>query len=145
MGLAETAAALLIAPTSCEKCEGGAAVRVFWVGVAGAAGAISRYAIGRAIGAQLFPWATLGINLSGSFIVAFVVTYATERHWSLDVSTAITVGFVGAYTTFSTFMWESFVLGRTERAGRAVLYVAASIVFGLVAACGGYGLARSLA
>ena len=92
-------------------------MRVFWVGVAGAAGAIARYLIGLAIGAERFPWATLGINVSGSFVLAFVVTYATARHWSLDVSTAITVGFLGAYTTFSTFMWESFVMGRTDRTG----------------------------
>ena len=118
-------------------------MRVFWVGLAGAAGAISRSVIGRAIGAQQFPWATLLINVTGSFVLAFVITYATARHWSLDVSTAITVGFVGSYTTFSTFMWESFVLGRTDRAGVATVYIAVSIVVGLLAAWGGYRLAQS--
>jgi CrcB protein len=118
-------------------------MRVFWVGVAGAGGAISRYVIGRAVGAQLFPWATLGINITGSFVLAFIVTYATARHWSVDVSTAITVGFIGSYTTFSTFMWESFALGRTDRAGVAAVYVGVSIAVGLLAAWGGYRLAQS--
>jgi CrcB protein len=119
-------------------------VRVVWVGVAGAAGAISRYLIGLAFGAQRFPWATLSINISGSFVLALIVTVATERRWSADVATAITVGFLGAYTTFSTFAYESFVLGRTDRAGTATVYVFASIGFGLAAAWCGYLVGRAL-
>jgi CrcB protein len=118
-------------------------VRFVWVGLAGAAGAVTRYAIGLAIGVERFPWATLLINISGSFVLAFVITFATERHLPLNVSTAITVGFLGAYTTFSTFMWEGFVLGRTGRGPTAVLYITVSIVAGLVAAWGGYQLGRA--
>lgn len=86
-------------------------MRYLWVALAGAAGAVTRYAIGIAFGAQLFPWATLGVNITGSFLLAFVLTFATERQLSPEVATAVTVGFIGAYTTFSTFAWESFVLG----------------------------------
>lgn len=85
-------------------------MRAVLVGVAGAAGALSRYGIAVAIGPQMFPWATLGINLSGSFVLAFVVTWATDGHLPADVATGITVGFLGAYTTFSTFSWETFVM-----------------------------------
>jgi fluoride exporter len=120
-------------------------MRVFWVGVAGALGAISRYAIGRAVGVQQFPWATLAINISGSLVLAFVVTFATQRHWNVDVSTAITVGFVGAYTTFSTFEWETFVMARSDRAGSAAVYVIVSVLGGLAAAWCGYQLARRAA
>jgi CrcB protein len=120
-------------------------VRFFWVGVAGAAGAVTRYAISLAIGAERFPWATLLINVSGSFALGFILTYATERHLSPTASTAVTVGFLGAYTTFSTFAWESFVLGRTDRAVTAAVYISASIVGGLLAAWGGYQLARGVA
>jgi CrcB protein len=119
-------------------------VRVFWVGVAGALGAISRYLIGLAVGAERFPWATLGINISGSFVLALIVTVATERRWPLEVSTAITVGFLGAYTTFSTFAWESFVMSRTDRVGAAAAYITASITLGLLAAWSGYLLGRAL-
>jgi fluoride exporter len=116
-------------------------MRAVWVAIAGAAGALSRYGIGLAVGPQLFPWATLGINISGSFALALVLTWATAGHLSTDTSTAVTVGFLGAYTTFSTFAWETFVMGRTERVGTAVVYVAVSIVASVAAAWAGYKLA----
>ena len=47
-------------------------MRAVLVGIAGAAGALSRYGIAVGIGPELFPWATLGINLSGSFVLGFV-------------------------------------------------------------------------
>jgi CrcB protein len=105
-------------------------------------GAVARYAIGLAVGTQAFPWATLAINVSGSFVLAFAVTWFTERRVPIEVATAITVGFVGAYTTFSTFAWETFVLGRTERPVPALVYVLASVVASLVAAWLGYRLAQ---
>jgi fluoride exporter len=120
-------------------------VRFVWVGLAGAAGAVSRYAIGLAIGAERFPWATLLVNVSGSFALAFLVTLATERRLSVTASTAVTVGFVGAYTTFSTLAWESFVMGRTGRAATAAVYILVSIGGGLAAAWAGYQLARAAA
>jgi CrcB protein len=112
--------------------------------LAGAAGAVSRYAIGLAVGPQRFPWATLAINLTGSLVLAFVITLATEHHFPLDVSTTITVGFLGAYTTFSTFAWETFALGRGQRTAAATLYVVSSLVGGLVAAWVGFVSARAL-
>jgi CrcB protein len=104
-------------------------VRFVWVAVAGAAGAVSRYAIGLAIGPQRFPWATLGINLTGSLVLAFAVTLATEHHFPVEVSTAITVG---------------FPMGRAGRSGVAAVYVTASVVGGLVCAWIGYATARAL-
>ncbi|MBM3670711.1 MAG: fluoride efflux transporter CrcB [Actinobacteria bacterium] len=120
-------------------------MRFVWVGLAGAAGAVTRYSIGMLIGVERFPWATLLINVTGSFALGFVLTFFTERHLSPTVSAAISVGFLGAYTTYSTFAWEGFVLGRTHRVGTAAIYVAVSIVGGLAAAWGGYHLARSAA
>lgn len=117
-------------------------MRFVWVGVAGAGGAVTRYAISLAIGTERFPWATLLINITGAFALGFLLTYATERHLSPTLSTAVTVGFLGAYTTFSTFAWEGFVLGHTGRAGTAAIYIVVSVIGGLVAAWGGYELAR---
>ncbi len=119
-------------------------MRAVLVGIAGAAGALSRYGISLAIGSQLFPWATLGINVSGSFVLAFVVTWATGGHLPTDVATGITVGFLGAYTTFSTFSWETFVMAHTHRSTTAIVYVVASLAGGLGAAAGGYALGRAL-
>jgi CrcB protein len=120
-------------------------VKFLWVALAGAAGAVTRYAIGLAVGVSEFPWATLGINVSGSLLLGFVLTFATERRLSPELATAVTVGFLGAYTTFSTFAWEGFVLGRTDRAGTAVVYVVVSVVGGIAAAWCGYQLARAVA
>ncbi len=119
-------------------------MKFLWVALAGAAGAVTRYAIGLAFGTERFPWATLLINITGSFVLAFVVTFATERRLSIELSTAITVGFLGAYTTFSTFAYETFTMGHTERVPAALAYVAASVVGGLSAAWAGYELARAV-
>jgi len=119
-------------------------MRVFLVAIAGAAGALARYGLGVAVGPQRFPWTTLGINVSGAFVFGFILTWATEGHLSTTATTAVTVGFLGAYTTFSTFAWESFALGHTNRAGTAAIYVLVSIVAGIAAAGGGYALGRAL-
>lgn len=113
--------------------------------LAGAAGAVSRYGIGVVVGATRFPWVTLGINISGSLVLGFFLTFATERRLSPELAAAVTVGFLGAYTTFSTFAWESFVMGRTDRAGTAAIYVVASVIGSIAAAWVGYQLGRAAA
>src|SRR5688500_1374309 len=90
-------------------------VRYVVVALAGAAGALARYAIGLAVGPQSFPWATLGINVSGSFALGVGLTVAASHGWSPELVAAVAVGFLGAYTTFSTFAFESFDLAHTGR------------------------------
>ena len=119
-------------------------VNYVWVGVAGAFGAVTRYAIGMAIGNERFPWVTLAINVTGSFALTFLITFAAERYLSTSLTTAIAVGFLGAYTTFSTFSHETFVLADTGRGATAAIYVVASVLGGLAAAWGGYELARAV-
>lgn len=63
------------------------------VAVAGALGAVLRYRIGLAIGVRTFPWATLGINISGSFLLAFVLTGPAVSRWPTVTTTAVAVGF----------------------------------------------------
>ena len=81
------------------------------IAAAGAAGALARYALGglvqRTVGAG-FPWGTLTINTLGCLAFGFVWT-ATRERWMLDpqTRTVILVGFLGAFTTFSTFVAES--------------------------------------
>jgi CrcB protein len=116
-------------------------VTIVLVALAGAAGALSRYGVGRAVGTRDFPWATLGINLAGSFALGWVAHRALQRDWSTETTTAITVGFLGAFTTFSTFSNETWTLLRTDRAGAALTYVAVSMIGGVVAAAAGYKLA----
>ena len=120
-------------------------MKVLLVGIAGAAGALARYGIGLAVGGRTFPWSTLGINLSGSFVLGFVLAFGLERGWSETTTVPLAIGFLGAYTTFSTFSYETFTLARTDRAALAAIYVAVSVVGGVLAAFAGYTLARRVA
>jgi CrcB protein len=117
-------------------------MRFVWVGLAGAVGSIARYAIGLGVDQSHFPWATLGINLSGAFVLGLFLTIALG-HLSIAVMTPIAVGLIGGFTTFSTFAWDGFTLGRTGRAGVALIYVAVSVIGGLAAAWIGYRLGRA--
>jgi fluoride exporter len=119
-------------------------MKVVLVGLAGAAGAVSRYGIGVALGVRSFPWATLSINLVGSFLLGIVLVAGIERSWPETTTIPLAVGFLGAFTTFSTFSYETYTLLRTDRAGTALLYVGLSLVGGVLAAALGYVTARTL-
>jgi CrcB protein len=116
-------------------------LKVALIGVAGAAGALARYGIGVAVGVRSFPWATLGINLAGCLVLGFVLA-GPARRWSPTTTAAVGVGFLGAFTTYSTFANETDALWRAGRGGAAAAYVAVSIVGGLAAAAAGYALGR---
>ena len=118
-------------------------MRVVLVAVAGAAGALARYGIGTAVGPRDFPWATLGINLAGSFVLGFVLRAGDLRSWSDVVTLTLGVGFLGAFTTFSTFSVETQSMLRDGRTVAAALYVVASVVGGVVLAAAGYALATA--
>lgn len=115
------------------------------VAVAGAAGALTRYGLGLAVGDRSFPWATLGVNLTGSFLLGLLLGTGMARGWPETATVPLGVGFLGAYTTFSTFSYDTFTLARTDRLATAAVYVAVSLVGGLLAAAAGYAGARNLA
>lgn len=117
-------------------------MKVLLIGIAGAGGALARYGIGLAVGSRSFPWATLGINITGSFLLGFVLAFGLERGWSETTTLPLAVGFLGAYTTFSTFSQDTFALARNDRAMAAGAYVVASVVGGVLAAFAGYTVAR---
>jgi fluoride exporter len=122
----------------------GTQVKVVLVAVAGAAGALSRYGIGVVVGVRSFPWSTLGINVAGSFLLGLVLVLGEERGWPETTTVPLAVGFLGAFTTFSTFSYETFTLARTDRAGTAAVYVTLSVVGGLIAAAAGYATAKAI-
>lgn len=114
------------------------------IALAGAAGALLRYWIGAAIGLRSFPWATLLINIAGSFLLGVVLGGPSAR-WSTTLTAATTIGFLGAFTTFSTFAFEATALVRSGRPATAALYVAASVVIGLAASAAGFVIGRAAA
>jgi len=118
-------------------------MRFLWVGLAGAVGAIARYAIGSAVDQSRFPWATMGINLSGALLLGFFLAVALG-HLPVSVMTPIAVGLIGGFTTFSTFAWEAFTMSRTGRTWPAAIYVAISVMGGLLAAWAGYSTGRAV-
>ena len=118
------------------------------VGVGGALGAIVRFWFSSLIGGRFptrFPLGTLVINVSGSFIIGFLLTLVTERlnihpNWRLGIG----VGFVGAYTTFSTFEYETFRLLETGSGISGFMNVIVSLMLGFLAVWGGIALAREV-
>jgi CrcB protein len=118
-------------------------MNVLLVALLGAAGAVSRYGIGSAVGTTTFPWATLGINVLGCLALGVVLAVGPVR-WSPEATTGIGVGFLGGFTTFSTFGVETQALLRDDRLGAAAAYVALSVLVGVAAAYVGTTLGRSL-
>ncbi len=116
------------------------------VAIAGALGALARYGLGGWLTARLpgaFPWETFIINISGSFIIGLLFVIFTEKlmpHPALRAS--LMVGFVGAYTTFSTFSLETFRLIEDRAIGLAAANVVGSVVAGLLAVWLGVVVAR---
>jgi len=115
------------------------------IGLGGALGTMARYAVERGIVADPagIPWATLTVNVVGSFLLGVVVTLVTER-WPRDryLRPLVAVGFCGGFTTFSTFAVEVDQRVRHGHAGVALAYLAASLLAGLGAALAGISVAR---
>jgi CrcB protein len=118
-------------------------MRVPLIAVAGSLGALCRYGIGLAFGGPDFPWATLGINVAGSFVLGAVLV-AGPSWFSPDVVAAVGIGFLGAFTTFSTFSNETQNLFRDGRPVAAMAYVALSCTAGITAAALGHTLASAV-
>ncbi len=123
--------------------------KYLYIAIGGAAGAACRYVLEHVQiidSNSSFPLNTLLINLSGSFLLTFILTIAFEA-WELPshIRLGISVGFLGAYTTFSTFCKESVQLFNPGQYWTAILYIAISMVCGLGFALLGMLAARNAA
>jgi CrcB protein len=99
----------------------------------------------QAIYGRDFPYATLSINVLGSFLMGFLFIETLERLTiSPQFRIGILTGFIGGFTTFSTFMMETLLLAEQGETAKSALYVGLSLVFGLLAAFGGAYIARNL-
>jgi fluoride exporter len=118
------------------------------IAAGGALGSIARYWVGSTVASRMgikFPYGTLIVNLTACIIIGFSLTYLGKR---AELSPAwrymIPVGFIGAYSTFSTYEWETLSSLRAGAFFIAALYALGSLVLGLVAVwCGSY-LAEAL-
>lgn len=123
--------------------------RVILVALGGAIGSVARYGVG-ALAAQLlgsaFPWGTLLVNLSGSFLIALVMHIALAgTAISLELRIFLTTGIMGGYTTYSSFNYETLALINQRAYGLAGLNVAATVVGCFVAGVLGLAAGRALA
>jgi CrcB protein len=115
------------------------------VGLGGFLGAIARYGVAGLVSRpeESFPWGTFLVNASGSFLLGFLVaTFARTVPVHPDLRVAVTVGFIGAYTTFSTFALETTGLASAGALGSAIINVMGSVVVGLAAVWLGQAAAR---
>ena len=114
----------------------------FLVFIGGGIGSVLRYAVGLCIGAAAFPWATLAVNVCGSFAIGLFGGWSERFGWPEAVRLALTVGLCGGFTTFSTFSKDSLALAQSGRWGAFALYVLGSFSLGLFAIMAGFLLAR---
>lgn len=121
--------------------------RLVLVAAGGAAGAVARYLVGGFVAERWgtsFPLGTLLVNVSGSFLLGLLITLTTDRFVSPGLRATLGVGFLGAYTTFSTFQYETLQLLVSGSVGRAALNIGVSLSTGLLAVWLGTVVARLL-
>lgn len=111
------------------------------VGLGGAIGSMVRYAAYLLITAKNFPFATLSVNIIGSFVIGLVLALSIKdesflNNWKLFLAT----GICGGFTTFSAFSAENVVLLQSEKYALALLYIVASIIAGIAAAWFGFSV-----
>lgn len=120
---------------------------IWWVGVGGFIGANARYLLGGWIAARwgaAFPYGTFVINITGSFILGVVMGLLEGHLLSPTVRLAVAIGFVGAYTTFSTFTYETMRLVEDGSVLLALANVFGSVAVGLAATVAGLVAGRGL-
>jgi fluoride exporter len=120
-------------------------IRYFLVALGGGVGALMRYIAASSIMSRFggtFPLGTLVINVTGSFLIGFLMTILTERfHLDPNWRLLLVVGFLGGYTTFSSFEWETFTAVRGGGLLQGILNVVSSVMLGYVAVWFGSALA----
>ena len=118
------------------------------IAIGGTLGCWARYAMTnlvQAIYGRDFPLATLSINVLGCFLMGFLFIETLERMTiSPQLRIGILTGFLGGFTTFSTFAMETLLLAEQGEAAKSALYVALSMVLGILAATFGAFVARNL-
>ena len=122
--------------------------RFIWICVAGAMGTGARYLVvlwaAQRFGAT-FPYGTFIVNVTGCFMIAAIMHLATVNAWPGTVRAALTVGFLGGYTTYSSFNYETARLLEEGAFATALLNVVLTICSGFAAGGLGLLLARQLA
>ena len=117
------------------------------IAIGGASGALTRYSIDRLtlyFGMENII-GTFIVNISGSFILGILISISTYKlNFSNGVRDAITIGFIGSYTTFSTLTVTSLTLWQSGQYGKASINIIFSVIFGLIAAYAGFHIGNQV-
>jgi CrcB protein len=114
-----------------------------WVALAGALGALARFGVHGVVqsrAASKFPYGTVVVNVTGSFVLGLLVGLVTYQGLDADVRTVVGTGFIGAYTTFSSFSYDTFGLFEDGSSSASLTNALGSVAVGLVAATAGFAL-----
>ena len=117
---------------------------VVWVAIAGACGALARYAVQHVVQSRAsgrFPYGTVVVNITGAFALGFLTGLFLYQGLAPDARVIVGTGFLGSYTTFSSFSYETFGLLRADVPVAALVNAFGSVAVGLLAAAAGLGLA----
>lgn len=121
---------------------------LLWIGLGGFGGAIARYAIDSIVTGRLgagFPWGTLVVNATGSFVLGLLFVLSQERtDLPAEIRGPVLIGFLGAYTTFSTFMLESWRLVDSGAWLAAAANMGGSLAVGMIALLAGLAVGRAV-
>jgi CrcB protein len=119
---------------------------IFWIGLAGAIGAILRTVIGHFVKEESgFPIATFAVNIIGAFLLCLLAAGVINKlSKNKDIQDVITTGFLGSFTTFSALSMETVKLAENGQMMMAFFYVAISIIGGLGAGTIGFRLGQKL-
>jgi len=124
----------------------GEALQVLLIAIFGAVGTLARYGLQGLVQLRVggtFPYGTLLVNLTGCFLLGLIGQFTMNRMvLPADWRLAVTVGFFGGYTTFSSFGWETAKMLEDGEWLRATAYVGASVVAGLLLSVAGIRLAN---
>lgn len=123
-------------------------LNILLVAVGGAAGSVCRYLTGLAMTRWFgtgFPWGTITVNIVGSFVIGLLAELIARKvSMPMETRLLLVVGFLGGFTTFSSFSLDTMALFERGESLSAFAYVAASVLLSLGAAFGGLALGRSL-
>jgi CrcB protein len=125
-----------------EAGESSRSMTTLLVAIGGVLGVLARYGLSRlTLHHESLIWTTVGINIAGSFLLGVL---AAEPWFSRDIREGIGVGFLGGFTTFSTFSVQIVLEVDAGQPWRGAAYLAASVVGGIAAAAAGFALGRAI-